>query len=162
MAKVTFRKHFDYDVEAASDEATIKDQGKSLTVQSMSEDADINVLMHRFGVTGKMPESVRLPEYGDYSEVTDYRSALDAIREAERDFMRLPAKVRAEFDNDPQKLLQFVMDDGNMARAVELGLMKEGFKHGQAGKSSGDSGDGGSGKSAGGSAGASPGAGSAS
>ena len=124
---ITFRKHFDYDVEAASNEATIpaEQQGESMTVQSMAEDADINVLMYRYGITGKMPENPRVPVYGDFTGITDYASAMMAVTNAARDFMELPAKVRAKFDNDPQKLLEFVSDDANIEAARELGLLKE-------------------------------------
>lgn len=122
-----FRKHFDYDVEKASDEATIpaEMQGKSLTVQSMAEDADLNVMMARFGVTGKMPENPRIPSYGDFSDIRDYRSALEAVTNASDAFMALPATLRAQFDNDPQRLLEFVSDDRNHEAARQLGLLKE-------------------------------------
>ena len=74
-----FRKHFDYDVEKASDEAVVVDQGVSLTVQSMAEDADINVMMSRFGIGDKMPVNPRVPVFGDFSGVGDYKSALAAV-----------------------------------------------------------------------------------
>jgi phage internal scaffolding protein len=120
-----FRKHFDYDVTAASDEAVVKVIGESLTVQSQAEDADINVLMKRFGITGKFPENVRVPTYGDFTGVSDFRSALDAIRLAQDGFMELPAELRARFENDPQKLLEFCADGRNMDEARKLGLLKE-------------------------------------
>lgn len=127
-----FRSHFDYDVEVASNEATLEgngiESGESLTVQSMSEDADINVMMKRFGVTGHLPENPRVPTYGDFSGVSDYRSALHSVMAAQDAFSEFPAEVRAKFDNDPQRLLEFVSLDANYAEAVKLGLMKEGAK----------------------------------
>lgn len=126
---INYRAHNGYDVKAASDEAaelaTPDGPGVSLTVQSQAEDADINVLMHRYGITGRMPENVRIPSYGDFTEVTDFRSALEAVRRAEEGFMELPARVRAEFQNDPQLLLQFAADPANLPRMRELGLAKE-------------------------------------
>lgn len=120
-----FRKHFDYDVEVASNEAMIpaRQQGDSLTVQSMAEDADINVLMYRYGITGKMPENPRVPVYADFSEISDYRSALEAVMNASAGFMELPANVRARFENDPQMLLEFLANDINRAEAIQLGLV---------------------------------------
>ena len=44
---MNFRKHFDYDVKAASDDARTGDFGPSLTVQEHSIDADINEMMRR-------------------------------------------------------------------------------------------------------------------
>ncbi|AXH75917.1 MAG: internal scaffolding protein [Microviridae sp.] len=121
-----FRKHFDYDVEKASDEACIPadQQGVSLTVQSMAEDADINVLMYRYGLTGKMPENPRVPVYADFTGISDYRSALDAVMSASAGFMELPAVVRAKFENDPQLLMEFLDSERNRDEAVKLGLVK--------------------------------------
>lgn len=98
----------------------------SLAQQQFKDDVDINVLLERFKVTGVMPQSVMLPQYGDFRGVDDYRSAQDAIRKAHNAFMDLPAKLRARFDNDPQKLLEFVSDDKNRDEAIKLGLVPEG------------------------------------
>lgn len=124
---MNFRKHFGYDLEEASNEATIPAdmQGESLTIQSMAEDADINVMMARFGVTGKMPENVRTPTYGDFSGINDFQSAMNAITEAQEAFMELPASLRARFENNPQRLLEFVSNNDNIPEARKLGLLKE-------------------------------------
>lgn len=95
----------------------------SLAQQNMKDDVDINVMLEKFKVTGVMPQSVVLPKYGDFSSVVDYRSAMDAVRKARDSFMDLPAHLRARFDNDPQKLLEFVSDDKNRAEAEKLGLV---------------------------------------
>ena len=96
----------------------------SLTVASQAEDNDLNVLMKRFGITGKMPENPRVPMYGDFTEITDYRSALDAIRQANENFAEFPADVRARFNNDPQQLLEFMENPANRAEGERLGLLK--------------------------------------
>ena len=101
---VQFRSPFSYDVEAASNETAYVETMPSLAVQSMAEEADLNFLLKRFGVTGKMPDVVRLPNYGDFSHITDFRSAMDAVLSAEDDFMELPADIRARFQNNPQML----------------------------------------------------------
>lgn len=102
------RSPFNYDVEAASSECAIGPGGPSLTVQSMSEETDLNIMLTRFGVIPKMPDNVRLPTYGDFSGVDDYASAMQAILDAQENFLELPADVRARFENNPQKLLDFV------------------------------------------------------
>lgn len=96
----------------------------SLTQQQFKDDVDINVLLERFKITGVMPQNVVLPTYGDFRGVSDYRSAVDAIRKADNAFMDLPANLRQRFDNDPQKFLEFVSDDKNREEAVRLGLVK--------------------------------------
>lgn len=95
----------------------------SLAQQQFKDDVDINVLLERFKVTGVMPQSVVLPAYGDFLGITDYRSAQDAVLRAKHAFMDLPANLRARFDNDPQRLLEFVSDDKNRDEAIRLGLV---------------------------------------
>ncbi len=122
--KVFYRSPHNYDLEEAGDEASVKDFGPSLTVQSMAEDVDINVIMKRFGVTGKMPEGLRPPMYGDFDEVFDFRSANQALINARDSFMSMPADVRARFGNDPQLLMDFLSGgEENRAEARKLGLV---------------------------------------
>jgi phage internal scaffolding protein len=123
IQKVFYRSPHNYDLELASDEASVKDFGPSLTVQSMAEDVDINVIMKRFGVTGRMPENLRPPMYGDFDEVFDFRSANDALRNAHESFMAMPAEVRARFGNDPQMLMDFLNVEDNRVEARKLGLL---------------------------------------
>jgi phage internal scaffolding protein len=122
-----YRSPHNYDWVEASDAAAAAagdaQYSGSLTVQSMAEDADINVLMKRFGITGQMPQSVRMPEYGDFTEVKDYFSAMQAVKKAQDQFMILPPDVRARFSNDPQRLLEFVSTPGNEAELRSLGLL---------------------------------------
>lgn len=117
-----FRSPFAYDVKAASDEAATVPVGESLTVQSHSEDADINVIVKRFGLTGTMPVNHRVPEYGDYSQVGSYADALAVVRAADSHFMEMPAEVRSRFQNSPQIFLDFCNDPANMQEMVKLGL----------------------------------------
>lgn len=118
------RSPYNYDVEAASDAAAVVPSGVSSTIQSAAEDADINVMMKRFGVTGKMPDSVRLPQFGDFSGVNDYATALQAVIDADDEFMVLPADLRARFANSPQKFLEFCSDEKNRDELDKLGLLK--------------------------------------
>lgn len=123
--KVFYRSPHNYDWVKASDEAAeaVGPYGQSLTVQSMAEDADINVLMRRFGVTGHMPQSVRVPQYGDFTGIRDFRTAMEAVKAAQDQFLSLPPEVRSRFGNDPQALLEFVSQPGNEAELARLGLL---------------------------------------
>lgn len=108
MTKPPFiRSPYNYDVKQASDEACVVDSSPSLTVQSMTEDADINTIVRRFGLTGQAPVDARPVFFGDFEEVIDFRSAQDALRRADEAFMQHPADVRARFGNDPQRFLEF-------------------------------------------------------
>lgn len=118
------RSGFNYDRDAASVASGLECRDPSLTQQQFAEDADINVLVRRFGLTGKMPESLYLPTYGDFSGIDDFRSALEAIDAAEASFMALPAHLRAELDNDPALFVDFCSNPANRDRLKELGLTR--------------------------------------
>lgn len=101
------------------------DPEEGRTHQSFREEVDINTIVERFGLTGELPENVRLPVSGDFTGITDFQTALNAVRSAEEAFMELPAQLRARFANDPQKLLEFVEDGSNLAEARKLGLLAD-------------------------------------
>lgn len=94
----------------------------SMTDQSGSDDADINVMIRRFGLMGTMPVNPRTPLTEGMIGAMDYRESLDQIREAKSAFDALPADVRKRFDNDPAKYLEFFEKPENMDEAIKLGL----------------------------------------
>lgn len=96
----------------------------SRTKQSFTEDADINTIVERFGLTGQLPDDYKAPQYGDFSDVVDFHTAMDAIRGAAASFMELPGKLRERFGNDPQNLIAFLGDKTNLQDAVSLGLVQ--------------------------------------
>lgn len=111
-----------YDFVARSEESALLCLDPSKTVQSDMTDADINVIVARFGITGTMPQGLRVPEYADYEDVFDYHSAMLVIKEAEKDFMSMPADVRAQFDNDPGAFFDFASDPDNIDALRDMGL----------------------------------------
>lgn len=100
----------------------------SLAQQQYRDEVDINALLAKMKVTGQMPVGVRLPEYGDFTGVQDYRSALHAVMSAKEEFMRMPAEVRSRFHNSPQEFLEFVSDPANKPEMAKLGLMHSSYK----------------------------------
>jgi len=122
---MTVRKPMTYDRDADSDRFGISFDGPSMTQQQFKTECDINTIVRRFHLDGRMPTSVRVPTYGDFTGISDYQSALEALRQADADFMALPASLRSEFDNDPQQLLQFVSDESNRPQAIKLGLIPD-------------------------------------
>lgn len=119
-----FRTPYNYDRDAASDESGLKCEDKSLAQQQFKEETDINEIVRRFGLTGQMPEDLRVPTYGDFTDVMDFQTAMNAVTQAQEQFMALPAELRAHFANDPQNLMTFLDDDRNRAEAEKLGLLK--------------------------------------
>jgi len=124
--KVPFlRSAYNYDRDLASDESGLVCEDESLTIQSAAEEANINTIVRRFGLTGQMPDQVAMPRSGDFTNVPDFHTAMNLIRTTQEEFLRVPAHVRARFNNDPQAFMEFLEDDGNREEARKLGLLKD-------------------------------------
>lgn len=106
----------------------------SLTNQSDAQEADINILVKKFGITGQLPQVTGLqPLYGDFTSADDYRTSLDKINAAKEAFQAIPAHIRKQFDNDPAKFIQFASDEKNIEKLREWKLAppKEAPKDGE-------------------------------
>lgn len=101
----------------------------SRTKQSFASECDINLIMKRFS---KVQGSEYLSKYngyvggqfGDFSTVTDYRSAIEQVRSAEDVFMRIPAQIRRQFGDDAATFLDFVQNPANKEELIKMGLVK--------------------------------------
>jgi phage internal scaffolding protein len=123
VVKPFVRDPYNYDRDEASNASSLCCEDPSLAQQHMKDECDINVIVERFGVTGQLPQNPVSPQYGDFSGVTDYHSALNQINATMDDFMALPAQLRVRFDHDPVKLLEFLQNDQNRDEAIQLGLI---------------------------------------
>lgn len=117
------RTPYNYDMLAASDESGIACRDPSRAVQESKDESDINTIVKRFGLTGKLPQGVTVPQYGDFEGVTDYHSALNLVLQAEDGFMKMPADIRSRFHNDPAAFLEFVGKEENREEAIKMGLI---------------------------------------
>lgn len=126
MAKIKWRFAYDgLEEEVSAATAVDFSDDPGYTMQDGKDDADINVLVRRFGVTGQVPRPSMEPFYGDFSEVSDYQSALNQLIEADNAFAGLPSDLRAKFDNEPAKLWNYLHDpELNVEEARALGLLK--------------------------------------
>lgn len=111
-----------YDRNAASRAAGLGPFEESRTVQSDAQEADINVIVARFGLTGLMPQNVRPPIEADFVDIYDFHSAMQAMRAATESFDSMPAKVRERFNNDPGLFVDFCLQekDGKLANLEEM------------------------------------------
>jgi len=123
MTKVFVRNPYNYDMALVSQETGLECKDPSLAQQHLKDECDINVIVERFGVTGQLPTTPLEPSYGDFSGVSDYHTALNAIKAADEAFMALPAKIRAKFDHDPNALLNYLQNEENRDEAIQIGLI---------------------------------------
>jgi len=119
------RNPYNYDTLAASNESGLRCEDASRTQQHFKDETNINNILRQFNVTGQLPTKALTPQYGDFTGVGDYHSALNAVIAAENDFMTLPATLRARFDNDPQELIEFLNNPENKEEALKLGLLQK-------------------------------------
>ena len=122
MKTVFCRSAYNYDMDLASDQAGLKCLDASLTQQQFKDESDINTIVDRFMKSGVMPTPINMPQYVDYEGVFDFQSAMNAVRAADENFMRMDAKIRARFNNSPQEFLEFFSNSENTQEAIRLGL----------------------------------------
>ena len=122
MKTVFCRAPYNYDMDLASDKHGLKCDDPSLTQQQFKEESDINTIVDRFMKSGVLPTPVNMPQYMDYEGVFDFQSAMNVVRQADENFMRMDAKIRARFNNSPQEFLQFFAEPENFDEAIRLGL----------------------------------------
>lgn len=94
-------------------------------IQSEADKLDLAIIKSIYDKTGVM-NNVRTdqPRYGDFTSSRDLHDVILRAQEAQEDFMALDAQIRRRFDNDPGKLIDFVMNPKNAQEAVKLGLLK--------------------------------------
>jgi len=98
----------------------------SRTVQSEKESCDINFIVSQYRRTGVLPHvAARMPSYADVSEVGDFRELVERVEATRKWFTKLPAKVRAAFENDPVALMDAIGDPAKQELLKELGLIGE-------------------------------------
>lgn len=116
---------FPLDPEGPVDNPTMFVGEKSLTRQSEAAACDINEIMKRAEQTGLLPLEMRVPTYGDVSELGSFREAMEVVGRATEAFMALPVKVRKRFSNDPVEFVDFCSDPANRGELESLGLVEK-------------------------------------
>lgn len=124
MSKIFLRSLGNYDVDKVSVETGLVCDDPSLAQQQFKDECDINTILERFNVTGQLPVSPLQPQFGDFSGITDYQTALNAVLDAQESFDALPARVRERFANDPAAFVDFCLDAANRDEMKALGLIE--------------------------------------
>jgi len=120
------RSPYNYDMDAATVEHGTVVDGEDRTIQSGKDDADINVIVRRFGVSGVVPQTVRAPMSGDFTSFKDFQTAVNAVVNAEDSFLKMPAELRASLSHDPAKFVAWCSDDENRDEMKKYGLLRPG------------------------------------
>lgn len=118
------RTPYNYDTNQASDESGLECKDETRTKQSFKDEVNINTIVKRFGLTGQLPQNVRIPQYGDYTDILDYHTAMTVVVGAQREFAKLPANMRARFGHDPEEFVRFCLNEDNREELKKMGLIK--------------------------------------
>lgn len=73
--------------------ASNSDTNKDVTRQEFAQEADINYMLSRFGVTAPRGS----PTYGEWDDTIELQTALNSVREAEDGYYQLPKELREKF-----------------------------------------------------------------
>lgn len=92
------------------------------TKQAHKRECDINFIMEKYQKTGMVDHVNRYQATYGEAPSHDFREALELVRQAQTMFNDLPSKVRARFENDPARFLEFCEDPANLEEAKLLGL----------------------------------------
>lgn len=100
--------------------------GKDTPVQQQFKaECDINTLMKKYQQSGLIPQNVKPPFYGDFTDVPDYQKAMNIVNEAQSLFSSMSSDIRKRFDNDPAKFLEFCNDPENGEELIKMGLREQ-------------------------------------
>lgn len=117
-----FRTQYDLDYKS---QVFFTDPGEDedLVQHHMQAECDVNVIMARYQKTGDISHLGQIAgEYGDFSDVLDYKTGLERIMDADALFMELPSSVRDRFGNDPAQFMEFATDASNLDEMRKMGL----------------------------------------
>lgn len=98
---------------------------KSRAKQQFRDECDINVLMKKYEKGIAITHLNRYEgKYEDVSQAVDYHEAHNIVIKAQEAFGSLPSSVRAQFENDPGRFMDFALDERNRDELVKMGLAR--------------------------------------
>lgn len=101
-----------------------------LTEQHHKDSCDINNILRHYNEDTLAAHIARFQgNYGDFTDFMDYADAFNFIKQTDEMFNSVPAHIRADFDNDPQKFVDFVSDPNNKKKLSEYGLLVDNSLH---------------------------------
>lgn len=116
---MTYATAYDYDNKPVS---RLKFDDRSLTKQASKQECDINFIINKFQQSGLLSHTRENPgQYADFED-TDYHEAMNIVADANSMFESIPSSIRAKFENDPGKFLDFATNPDNIGELRKLGL----------------------------------------
>ena len=93
------------------------------TEQHHIDTVNINNIIKRYKKTGLIEHVAQSAgQYGDYTTVNEYQQSLNLVKQAQENFMQVPAKIRTKFGNDPGRFFEFVTNPANQDEMIKMGL----------------------------------------
>lgn len=100
--------------------------GESLTQQQFKQECDVNHILAKYRKTNMITHlNKHQGQYGDFATAEDYQETLHRVMQAQDSFQQIPADVRARFNNDPARLIDFLSKPENNEEAIKLGLRQK-------------------------------------
>ncbi len=100
--------------------------GKGRTKQEFTALVDINNIVARYRRTGQLDHiNENTPQFGDVSNLPNFQNALQIVINAKTHFASLPSKIRTRFDNNAERMLEFLDNPENREEAEKLGMVKK-------------------------------------
>lgn len=100
--------------------------GESMTEQSHKKSCDINTILNRYKKTGIINHINNMQgKYEDYPSSIDFHLMQTKIAVAKSMFESIPSNIRAKFENDPGKFLDFASNPENREAMLEMGFSEE-------------------------------------
>lgn len=95
----------------------------SMTQQNMLQETDVNYILKKYEKQQILTHvNNYMGDYGDFSDVPDYKTGLERLMAAQDMFMSLPAVIRDRFGNDPGKYIEFATNPENLPELRKMGL----------------------------------------
>lgn len=102
----------------------LKCKDKSKTMQEFKNEVNINSIMKKYNATGVVSHIMKdQPMFDDVSELMSLQDALNLKNVSDQNFLKLPSKIRARFNNSAVNMIDFLNDSSNYDEAVNLGLV---------------------------------------
>lgn len=96
---------------------------ESMTEQSHKNSCDIHHILRKYKKTGMLPHVNSVPgKYADYPSYIDFHTMMVKIATAKSMFESIPSHIRAKFDNDPGKFVDYASDPNNRDAMLEMGF----------------------------------------